>query len=151
MARVWTTIDADFVDEAPTGDPGQVPADVGGGQQRPPQDHNQNQSTPGEAPASTPLPDATRKWIRVTTDSAMRRYCDRAHKSLYVDKSLDSVFHLDLVRQVYPDLRCILAFRHVMDTIASGVEAQPWGFQAYGYAPYVQASPGNTVAALAHY
>ncbi len=38
-----------------------------------------------------------------------------------------------------------------MDTVASGIEASPWGFQAYGYAPYVQASPHNSVAALANY
>jgi hypothetical protein len=45
----------------------------------------------------------------------------------------------------------VLVFRHVMDTVASGIEASPWGFNAYGYAPYVQTTPGNTVAALASY
>jgi hypothetical protein len=45
----------------------------------------------------------------------------------------------------------VLVFRHPMDTVASGVEASPWGFQAYGYVPYVQSSPGNAVAALASY
>jgi hypothetical protein len=38
-----------------------------------------------------------------------------------------------------------------MDTVASGIEASPWGFRGYGYAPYVQASPDNSVAALASY
>jgi hypothetical protein len=38
-----------------------------------------------------------------------------------------------------------------MDTIASGVEASPWGFNAFGYAPFVYSSPDNTVMALARY
>jgi hypothetical protein len=38
-----------------------------------------------------------------------------------------------------------------MDTIASGIEASPWGFSAFGYAPFVHASPDNTVLALARY
>lgn len=38
-----------------------------------------------------------------------------------------------------------------MDKIASGLEASPWGFQAFGYTPYVQASSDNFVAALAQY
>jgi hypothetical protein len=81
----------------------------------------------------------------------MARYTERHGKRLYIDKSLDSVHYLPLVRELFPRVRCLLAFRHVMDTVASGLEASPWGFQAYGYAPYVQASPGNSVAALAHY
>jgi hypothetical protein len=83
--------------------------------------------------------------------AAIRNYCYRKNKRLYVDKSLDSVYYLELVRLLFPNMKCILAVRHVMDTIASGIEASPWGFQAYGYAPYVQRFPGNSVAALASY
>jgi hypothetical protein len=68
-----------------------------------------------------------------------------------VDKSLDSVFNLNLVQELFPSARYVLLYRHVMDTVASGIEASPWGFQAYGYGPYVQASPQNSVAALANY
>jgi hypothetical protein len=35
--------------------------------------------------------------------------------------------------------------------IASGLEASKWGFNAFGFAPYVAANPGNFVAALANY
>jgi signal recognition particle subunit SEC65 len=38
-----------------------------------------------------------------------------------------------------------------MDTIASGLEASPWGFDAFGYRPFVQATPENSVHALARY
>ncbi len=81
----------------------------------------------------------------------MKRYCDREGKQIYLDKSLDSPFYLNLVESVFPGVRCILIFRHVMDTIASGLEASPWGFQGYGYLPYVQRNPTNFVASLASY
>jgi hypothetical protein len=61
------------------------------------------------------------------------------------------VHYLPIVRELFPTVRCLLVFRHVMDTVASGIEASPWGFQAYGYESYVDASPRNTVAALASY
>jgi hypothetical protein len=97
------------------------------------------------------LPSAARDWIVRTVSEPMAGYCARGGKRLYCDKSLDSVHHLALVHELMPDTRMMLVFRHVMDTVASGIEASPWGFQAYGYAPYVQASPGNAVAALASY
>ncbi len=81
----------------------------------------------------------------------MIEYCRQGGKRIYCDKSLDSVHHLKLVQVLFPEVRMVLLFRHVMDTVASGLEASPWGFQAYGYAPYVQASPGNAVLALASY
>lgn len=97
------------------------------------------------------LPERARGWIVDTVQEPMREYCGQGHKVIYCDKSLDSVHHLELVRALFPGFRAVLLFRHVMDTVASGLEASPWGFQAYGYAPYVQASPGNAVAALASY
>lgn len=92
---------------------------------------------------------------RAATVDAARRvidaYCAPKGARLHCDKSLDSVAHLEIVRELFPELRVVLVFRHVMDTIASGIEASPWGFQAYGYKPYVQMWPGNSVAALASY
>ena len=38
-----------------------------------------------------------------------------------------------------------------MDMVASGLEANPWGYSGYGFEPYVRASPENLVAALLHY
>ncbi|MGI8863842.1 MAG: sulfotransferase family protein [Solirubrobacteraceae bacterium] len=97
------------------------------------------------------LPADAHAWIRSAMARAMSRYCARAGKRLYVDKSLDSVHHLPLVHRLFPEARYVLLFRHVMDTVASGIEASPWGFQAYGYTPFVQRSPENFVAALVNY
>lgn len=151
MARVWAMIDADAGSlTAPGVDPGQ-PDPVGhDGQTAPPDAKGGAEQEPRVALVPV-IPDEARDWIRAAIATAMRSYCDPRDKRLYVDKSLDSVYHLGFVQQVFPDARYVLAFRHVMDTIASGIEASPWGFHAYGYAPYVQASPGNSVAALARY
>jgi hypothetical protein len=146
MAQVWGTINAEALEYSPSIDPGQpmpdkpVDGDAAG--------------TGGGTPDTAPLPTLSplaRDWISTSALAAMRSYCDSEHKRLYVDKSLDSVYHLELVRQVFPRARYVLAVRHVMDTIASGIEASPWGFSAYGYAPYVQRFPGNAVAALGSY
>lgn len=154
MARVWATVDADIIEHGALTDPGQPrPENQTAPDQRVGQRANlDGGTTEAAAPQSgPPMPPEARAWIRSTANIVMRRYCDRGNKRLYVDKSLDSVFYLELVRDLFPEVRCVLAFRHVMDTIASGIEASPWGFQAYGYAPYVQTSPGNTVVALARY
>jgi hypothetical protein len=150
MGRVWFTIDADILDAGVATDPGQTAAENMEGQLGE-ADPPPNREATGEGISGPRLPGPALDWIRATSRVAMERYCARERKTLYVDKSLDSVYHLDLVRELFPDVRCVLAFRHVMDTIASGIEASPWGFQAYGYGPYVQTTPGNTVAALARY
>jgi len=152
MARVWATVGADTGLRDPDGpvilaDPGRR------------LDHNTDfeVSEGGEDKASggmihgAALSEASSKWIRMAATEVMGRYCEPAQKRMYVDKSLDSVFYLGLVKTLFPETRFLLAFRHVMDTIASGIEASPWGFQAYGYQPYVQMTPGNVVAALAQY
>jgi hypothetical protein len=92
-----------------------------------------------------------RSAIAGAVQMPMRHYCGRERKRIYCDKSLDSVYHLSAVHEVFPQTRSILLFRHVMDTVASGLEASPWGFASFGYLPFVQRSPDNLVAALANY
>jgi hypothetical protein len=79
------------------------------------------------------------------------RYLRQTGKNIYCDKSLDSGHYLKAVKLAYPDAKYILAFRHVMDCVASGLRASPFGFDGYGYAPFIQASPTNTVEALVTY
>ncbi len=79
----------------------------------------------------------------------MRYYCAPRGKTIYCDKSLDSAGSLAPFDRACPEALYLLQFRHVMDVIASGLEASPWGFARFGYLPYVQQSPDNLVAALA--
>jgi protein-tyrosine sulfotransferase len=97
------------------------------------------------------VPQRASEWIAESVTMLMLEHCAGDRKRIYCDKSLDSVHHLQLVSEVFPKVRIILVFRHVMDAVVSGIEASPWGFQAYGYGPFVQAHPGNFVAALASY
>lgn len=146
MAGVWMTVHADVDGDDRAGvDPGAVGADDGElGQLR-------DDGRARQQALRRDLPQPVRDWILGSVREPMRSYAARGGKRVYVDKSLDSVFHLDVVEEVVPGTRCILLFRHVMDTVASGIEASPWGFHAYGYGPYIQASPHNSVAALANY
>lgn len=154
MLQVWATVNADVIGDSERRDPGHAPKN-GDAPTRWDQAANAEDDD-GEQVArasrdALELPIGAREWVVPTIEEVMGEYCARGGKRMYCDKSLDSVHHLPLVRELFPDVRVVLLFRHVMDTVASGIEASPWGFQAYGYAPYVQASPGNTVAALASY
>lgn len=151
MASVWLTIDADT-----TSGLGDDPPDA---RHRTEPDGRILVANAAEDCASptaheawlASIPVEARAWIREATTTAISRYCAPRGKRLYVDKSLDSVHHLSLLQRLFPEARYVLLFRHVMDTVASGIEASPWGFQAYGYLPFVQRSPDNFVAALVNY
>jgi hypothetical protein len=97
------------------------------------------------------ISDEAANAIRRCIDEIMTAYCRVDGKRVYCDKSLDSGFGLDAVQRVFPGTKSIMVARHMMDVIASGLEASPWGFESYGYTPYVQASPDNVVAALAEH
>lgn len=97
------------------------------------------------------LPEQAKRETRRAARVPMRYYCSQEGKRIYCDKSLDSAHHLELVRELFPTARYVLLFRHVMDTVASGLESSPWGFDAYGYLPFVQRSPENFVTALVDY
>lgn len=153
LASVWTLVNADQLTKSAPQDPGtpgaqdHAPARWEGSADAADQETWRTDQR-GDVPT---LQEGAREWILSTVRTVMEGYCARDGKRIYCDKSLDSVHHLGLVRDLFPGVRSVLVFRHVMDTIASGLEASPWGFNAYGYLPYIQASPGNGVAALASY
>jgi hypothetical protein len=89
--------------------------------------------------------------IRQATDQAMAGYLRARGKTRWCDKSLEAFQMVDVIAQVYPDAKFLVLTRHVMDVIASGVEACPWGLSRFGYDPYVAAYPGNSVAAIGAY
>ena len=102
----------------------------------------------GAAPA---LPGPALTGIRQTANLMVRSYLGRRGKAWYCDKSLGTVRHAELLRQVFPGAKFICLYRHPMDVIASGIEACPWGLKGYGFEPYAAESPGNAVQALARY
>lgn len=147
LCRVWGTIDADLLDDQlrdplatqEAGPDGTGRTETNGGTNR------------LEDPRLLELPAKAKAAVRDAALAPMLHYCQREGKRIYCDKSLDSVHHVDVVHQIFPEARYVLLFRHVMDTVVSGIEASPWGFQAYGYLPFVQRSPDNFVAAIFTY
>jgi hypothetical protein len=95
--------------------------------------------------------DEARHAMRAAVTAIMAYYCEREGKRIYCDKSLDSAVWLSAVHDVLPEARYIFLYRHVLDVIASGIEASPWGFDAFGYAAYVARSVENFVAPLAQH
>jgi hypothetical protein len=103
----------------------------------------------GEEPPA--IPDAAAKGIRQTVDLMTGSYLARRGGRRYCDKSLSTAPFTDLLLRVYPEAKFLCLYRHPMDMIASGLEACPFGLRGYGFDPYIAASPGNTVLALARY
>jgi hypothetical protein len=97
------------------------------------------------------LPDDVRGEIRAAALRPVQACCARAGARVYCDKSLGALDSLPAVADVLPDARYILVFRHVMDVVASALEASPWGFRGYGFLPFVERSMDNFVAGLVEY
>jgi hypothetical protein len=98
-----------------------------------------------------PIPAEVRRRARKPVDEIMASCARSAGASLYCDKSLTTIDHLATVSQCYPKAPLVFLYRYPLDMIASGLEASRWGFNAFGFAPYVTATPGNFVAGLANY
>jgi protein-tyrosine sulfotransferase len=86
--------------------------------------------------------------VRQAAVAPMRFYTASEDKRIFCDKSLETAWHLEAIHDVFPEAKFIMLFRHVMDVVASGIAASPWGFSAFGYAPYVSRSVDNFVAPL---
>jgi Sulfotransferase family len=97
------------------------------------------------------IPQAAIAGVRDTMDRMVGSYLARREKKRYCDKSLGTARFAELLLRVYPDARFLCMYRHPMDVIASGVEASPWGLTGYGFDPYIAATPGNAVMALASF
>jgi hypothetical protein len=97
------------------------------------------------------VPHAAIAGVRATMDSMVGPYLARRGKRRYCDKSLGTARFAELLTRVYPEARFVCLYRHPMDVIASGMEACPWGLSGYGFDPYIAATPGNAVLALARF
>lgn len=97
------------------------------------------------------IPDTAIGGVRRALDEMTGSYLARRGKQRYCDKSLGTARFAGLLLRVYPEARFLCLYRHPMDVIASGIEACPWGLNGYGFEPYIAATPGNVVWALARF
>jgi len=93
----------------------------------------------------------TRRQVRKPIDALIKHYADAAGATVFCDKSLTTVDHLPTIAQCYPEASFIFLYRFPLDVMASGHEASRWGYNAYGFAPFVHATPGNFLVGLANY
>ncbi len=106
---------------------------------------------PGQPAGGAALtPDVARR-ARKPLDEIMLACANAADASVYVDKSLPTVDHLPTVAKCFPEAPLIFLYRYPLDFIASGLEASRWGFNAFGFVPYITTNPGNFIAALGGY
>jgi hypothetical protein len=89
--------------------------------------------------------------VRHTIDTVITTHLSKQGKKRFCDKSIGTARYVELLRELYPDVKFICLYRHPMDFIRSGLEACPWGLSGYGFDPYIAASPTNSVNALARY
>jgi hypothetical protein len=97
------------------------------------------------------LPDEVLNGLRASIDLMMSAHLERVGKTWFCDKSLGSAMHANLLLQLYPNTKFVCLYRHPMDVIASALEACPWGLAGYGFDPYIAATPGNSILALARF
>ena len=103
-------------------------------------------------PAELPeLPDDVVRGLRASMDLMVSAHIERVGRTWFCDKSLGSAEHAKLLLQIYPGTKFVCLYRHPMDVIASALEACPWGLVGYGFDPYIAATPGNSVFALARF
>jgi hypothetical protein len=96
----------------------------------------------------TPAPVLAR--CRETVDAIMADYLRRVGKSRWCDKS-SAIYHLPLLRNVFPDAKFICLYRNCMDVVHSGLEVSRLGFGGYGFLKHIARRLDNTVGAMVDY
>jgi Sulfotransferase family len=114
----------------------------------------QGPAEPGAEPRASsgaPLSADSLRWATKIVNDLMGDLAREAGASVFVDKSLATVDQLPIVASCYPKASYIFLYRYPLDMIASGIEASRWGFNAFGFGPYIGAVPGNFVGGLGNY
>jgi hypothetical protein len=91
------------------------------------------------------------RWATKIVNEIMADLARAGGASVFADKSLVTVDQLPLVARCYPKASYVFLYRYPLDMIASGIEASRWGFNSFGFAPYIGAVPGNFVGGLGNY
>lgn len=109
---------------------------------------------PGAEPQGAGMPALSPEalhWATKVVSQIMSDLARAAGASVFVDKSLLTVDQLPLVAGCYPKAHYVFLYRYPLDMIASGIEASRWGFNAFGFPPFIGATPGNFVGGLGNY
>jgi hypothetical protein len=119
-----------------------------------PEAEAQAPAEPGAEPRASsgvPLSADSMRWATKIVNELMTDLARAAGASVFVDKSLVTVDQLPIVASCFPDAYYVFLYRYPLDMIASGIEASRWGFNAFGFGPYIGAAPGNFISGLGSY
>jgi protein-tyrosine sulfotransferase len=106
-----------------------------------------------------PISAAALVAARGMADAAFADYLEETGKQRWCEKSLETLWHVDLMAQIYPKAKFICLYRHCMDVVASFLDSLPWGLANTGMNPglaqvfndFVVRHPGDSVSALADF
>jgi protein-tyrosine sulfotransferase len=98
----------------------------------------------GPAPESLAL-------AREVIGGMITEYLASRGKSVWCDKSLETVLALDVIRRLFPGARFICLHRHAMDVVASLHESCTWGYGYFTVQPYIARHYNNVPLAFAEY
>lgn len=90
---------------------------------------------------------------RETVSTIMDDYMERCGKSVWCEKSVHTIDHIELVTQVFPNARFLCLHRNCSDVISSGIDtlAQDPTGQDYGFAPFLAKHPANRIHGMVEY
>jgi protein-tyrosine sulfotransferase len=100
----------------------------------------------GEQPPG-PASELVRQQTRAAVDQIMGDYARARGKTRWCNKTPGDLHYADLFRLLWPEARFLCLHRQGYDVAASCLEVSQHGFMRE-LAPYVMASPTNTVAAM---
>lgn len=120
--------------------------------------------TLGQTHSSPPAPLSTDQWMagktppgaaaaavlaetRAMVGGLMGRYAQARGKERWCSKTPGDLPYLELFRLLFPEARFLCLHRHGLDVAASCLEVSRYGYMRE-LAPYVMASPTNTLAAM---
>jgi hypothetical protein len=107
--------------------------------------------SPKREPDDGGFDEATVRLCRQVAEETVGRYARERGKRRWCEKSLSTFALADQIAGVFPHAQFVTLFRQPLDTIASLLEASPWGYSAFGIEPYVRMHPENLIFALAKY
>ena len=89
--------------------------------------------------------------VRRSIDAMMAEYVNRHGKTIWAEKSVTSINHVDVLTGVFPDARCIILVRHASDFLASALEAITDRPDGYDFDAFLAREPHKATALLQYW
>ena len=100
-----------------------------------------------DAPADSRTSRKTRAYV----EHLLRSSVFWKEGGVFCEKSITTVDHFGLVRNLFPEAKFICLYRHCLDVVHSAIEQCRFGWKGYGVIDYVRKNPANIVDALVEY